>query len=296
MSVGLGSRHEPVDLFRHLPAIYEARRDAGDPFSLLVKLLSESHATIEEGLSRVPEMLDPRTAPAGMDRSQFLPLGEERTGFLEYLAGWVALDPAMLGGHDPSPTTAGGASDSRTRVLRHLVENAAPLQAARGTVSGVRYLLEVLFDAEVEILEWHWPTPFQLGVAASLGADTLLIGEPPLDRCVTLIWDSPRLRQTIASLGGTNAAFNLIELGVGARKIGAVIVSGTMGLDVEDIQARMLEQVRRLHAILRCELPAHVASYVGFRPVGRVDQAELVPFIVGDEKTILGRVQIQRRS
>ena len=101
-----GGQEGSLDLFRHLPAIYAARRDTGDPFSLLVQALAEGHRDIEALLALVPAMLDPRTAPAGFDHPRRLPFGEERLGFLEFLAGWVALDPAVLGGRDPGRARA----------------------------------------------------------------------------------------------------------------------------------------------------------------------------------------------
>jgi hypothetical protein len=289
-----GGREGPLDLFRHLPAIYAARRKAGDPFSLLVEALAEGHRDIEARLALVPAMLDPRTAPAGFDRPRRLPPGEERLGFLEFLAGWVALDPALLGERDRARPAEAPPPDPRTRVLRHLVENAAPLQAARGTVAGLRYLLEVLFDAEVEILEWRWPTAFRPGVAASLGADTLLMGEPPLDRCVTLLFDSPWLRQAIAPVAAAvGGAFGLVELAAGDRGVGAVIMTEAAGPD--GLDPMVAERLERLHAVLKRELPAHVLGYVGFRPGAGAEAAALRPFVVGVGST-LGHVQIQRRS
>lgn len=295
MSAVGGERAEAVDLFRHLPAIYRAGQHAQDPFSLLVRALAESHRDVEGRLALAPRMLDPRTAPSAFDDGDRAAPGEEGRGFLEFLAGWVALDSAMLGRRDSARTPGPGAPDPRTRVLRHLVENAAPLQAARGTAAGIRYLLEVLFDADVEVLERHWPAAFQLGVASSLGADTLVMGEPPLDRCVTLIWDSPRLREAVASAGEGGFADGVLELTAGGRSIGALIMAGAAAeAEHGAFPPEAHEQLQRLHAILKRELPVEILSYIGFRPLGGEGASDLFPFVVEVTSTV-GRIQLQPR-
>ncbi|MBD0270447.1 MAG: hypothetical protein ICV73_00835 [Acetobacteraceae bacterium] len=289
MSAAPADRTEDGDLFRHLPAIYRAGEGALTPFSVLVRALSQSHRDVEGRLASVPRMLDPRTAPSGFDGGVPSPPDGERWGFLEYLAGWVALDPAVMGGG--GHPAAGGARDRRAAALRHLVENAAPLQAARGTLAGTRYLLEVLFDAGFEILERRWPAAFQAGVASSLGVDTLVMGEPPLDRCVTLLWDSARLREAVAPDGAARGVF---ELAAGDRRIGTVVLAE--GDDAESWAPRpeAREQLQRLRAVLEREMPVHILCYVGFKPDGGPGAPELHPFVVEVTSTV-GHIQLQRK-
>jgi phage tail-like protein len=278
------------DLFHYLPGIYQTERDSSNPFTVLVDVLAENQGTLEADLARMPRMLDPRTAPSGFDHPQ--------RGFLEMLAGWVGIDPAMLG---RGPAAAAGRPDPRSAVLRHLVENAAPLQAARGTVAGMRYLLEVLFDADVEILEWQWPAAFQLGEAAALGIDTLLLGEPPLDRCITLVWDAPRLRPVIEWARNRREICLVPELTTGEHLVGSIIIledaADTEPANAADWQTAFQEELLRLRQVLRQELPAHILSYVGFRLPERLAMPGPSPVVVGIEAfATLGRIQIQRES
>jgi phage tail-like protein len=274
------------DLFRHLPGIYQSGRDSPNPFTVLVDVLAENHRMLEADLALMPRMLDPRTAPSAFDHPQ--------RGFLEMLARWVAIDPAML---SRGPPSMAGKPDPRGAVLRHLVENAAPLQAARGTVAGTRYLLEVLFDADVEILEWQWPAAFQLGAAATLGADTLLLGEPPLERCITLVWNAPRLRPVIEWARARPETCLVLDLTTGQRRVGGIIVLADM-VDIEAADAAGLhtafrEELLRLRQVLRQELPAHILSYIGFRPPERPAMPGPSPFIVGiADFATLGHIQI----
>ena len=291
MSATPAERTEDGDLFRHLPAIYRAGEGARDPFSVLVRALSQSHRDVEDRLASAPRMLDPRTAPSGFDRGGPSSPDGERRGFLEYLAGWVALDPAVLDRGGDTPVS--GAPDRRAAALRHLVENAAPLQAARGTLAGTRYLLEVLFDAGFEILERRWPAAFQVGAASSLGADTLVMGEPPLDRCVILLWDSARLREAVAPAAPGGAARSVLELAAGDRRIGTVVLAEGDEAEAWAPRPEAREQLQRLRAVLEREMPAHLLCYVGFKPDGGQGAPEFHPFVVEVTSTV-GHIQLQR--
>ncbi len=324
----------PLDLSRYLPGIYQAGQEERSPFAALLAVLTDNHHAMDARLNAVPLALDPRTAPSAFDH--------DGQGFLEMLAEWVALDPALLGarapgaaeGHDPPHarprpgflevlsgwgtldlaqlavrsrgwTERREGPDPRARVLRHLVENAAPLHAARGTPAGTRYLLEVLFDAGVEILEWRWPAPFQLGEAATLGADTLLMGEPPPGRHATLVWDAEWLDEAMSWAGARPERFQTVEITAGGRKIRNVIgLWGRAGSPPEEEPAEgtprfaaFQEALARLQEVLRRELPADVLAFVGFKlPEGPADTG-LRPFIVGREGfATLGRIQIQREA
>lgn len=270
-------RAEPLVpyLFAHLPALYRAREDAADPFSALVWLAALNQAGLDARLAAAPAQFDPRTATSAFD--------DPRSGFLEMLAGWTALDPAMLGGE------AAAGPDRRAALLRHLVLNAAPLQAARGTRAGTRYLLEVLFGAAIELREWAWPASFQPGEAATLGVDTLVMGDPPLDRCVTLVWDGvdPGAAADMAEAVSDGAEFVALQAGEGP--VGSMILHGAA-------PAPWGQELDRLQEVLRREWPAHVARYIGIH-LPQVARLDLRPFIAGIEGfTTLGHIQIQRES
>jgi hypothetical protein len=272
-----------------------------DPFTLLVYAMAENQARIDNVLDLVPEKLNPRTAPTAYRDLQH--------GFLEFLAGWVAIDPAVLGTEiEPLPNIAD--SDRRIEVLRHLVTNAAALHAARGTSRALRYLLEIIFDADVEILEWHWPTAFQVGVTSVIGINTMVTGPPPLDRCITLLWDSPRLQSAVEWARTAGDRLTVLELNAGGRTVGTVIETRVVsdgeladpdvasGRDTQTAQPlrEYQEKLQRVHVVLRRELPAHITSYVGFRPRDAHPAGMLPPFIVGiRSNSTIGSFQIQRR-
>ena len=308
--------------------------DADDPFTLLVYALSESHWRTERTLALVPERLDPRTAPSALTWPEH--------GFLELLASWVAIDAEMLGiqsdrelidavpldrdlGPDGNKRQDGGTAapdqldaDHQAATLRHLVLNAAPLHAARCTPAATRYLLEVLLDADVEILEWRWPTPLQLDFSGTLGVDAMLTGEVPLDRCLTLLLDSPSIREAIAWARAGRPGLTVTELSLGDRAVGTIIkasvgerpgsdgaghdvakpgASGTQNMSdapIDPLQTMLQEKLRRLHAVLKHELPAHLMSYVGFKPYNTRPPLDVLPYVVQVNSTI-GRFQIQRK-
>jgi len=309
--------------------------DADDPFTLLVYALSESHWRVERTLAQAPERLDPRSAPSA--------LNWPRHGFLELLASWVAIDAAMLGirsdrdevdavpldrdlGLDPDDlpedgTAESGRSDAdhQAEKLRHLVLNAAPLHAARCTPAATRYLLEVLFDADVEILEWRWPTPLQLDVSGTLGVNAMLTGEVPLDRCVTLLLDSRPIREAIAWARAGRPGLTVTELPLGDRSVGTIIkasvsersgfepagrdisrsaTSGTLDIDdtmIDPLQIELQEKLQRLHSVLRQVMPAHLMSYVGFKPYDTQPAPDVLPYVVQVSSTV-GQFQVQRKS
>jgi len=161
----------------HLPAIYQQDERDGSPNFLgqfllaFEQVLSGLRVVAEPGLE---EKLDGITDPdsgavllAGSER-YFEPgpaLPDEHRApheFLDWLAGWVALSLR---------------ADLDEERQREFIANAVSLYRERGTRRGLERLIQIYTRLAPTIDEMN--TPFQLGVHATIGVDTILGGGGP---------------------------------------------------------------------------------------------------------------------
>lgn len=280
-----------LDLMEHLPGIFREqavdselgrafRRDerqadgeqTSDPLRAIVRLYEEDSVfRAEQTLRELPRSFD-------ADQATYAP-GWPIADFLGMLAHWVALeaeDVAMYG--EPGRAWA-------ERKLRFLVKNAAALHAARGTPHGLRYILEVFCDADVEVLEWTWPQGFHVGVASSIGVDTFLTGQPDVAHCSTVIWKTPLppgddqdvvwLETPCRSALGERRILNRLRTGPEARTASV--------LDT---------RLTRMKRLLTLESPAHTASYLALEQAEAPPPPEAAVFVVGLTSTA-GNVWIE---
>jgi phage tail-like protein len=83
-------------------------------------------------------------------------------GFLEWLAGWVALELP---------------EDWPEKVKRNLIPRIVQLYKIRGTKKGLEEFLNIYCESDVTIDEWY--SPFQVGVTSTVGRDGVIGGGPP---------------------------------------------------------------------------------------------------------------------
>ena len=287
------SEPPPLDLMQYLPAIFReqqadlelgrvVRRDerqadgeqTADPLRAIVRLYEESAVLrAEQTLRELPRSFD-------ADQATYAP-GWPIADFLGMLARWVALeadDVAMYG--------ARGRAWAE-RKLRFLVKSAAALHAAHGTPHGLRYVLEVFCDANVEVLEWTWPQGFEVG-ASSIGIDTFLTDQPDVGHCLTAVWKTPLpagedrdvqwLETPCRSELGERRILNLIRMTPEPR--------------TEGLLERRLTRMKRL---LTLESPAHVASFLALEPVEGPPRPPAAVFVVELTST-LGSVWLETVS
>ncbi len=152
-------------LLSFLPSIYQKQAESeGDPLKAILKTFDHFLSDIEDKSGNIDSFLDPDLATDVTDKN-----GRD---FLTWLASWV-----VLGIDD-------GWSEKKKR---YLIKNAAQIYNHRGTLSGLKYILEQFFDIDVEIEEWSWPSGMEIGRRSSIGVDTHLMEKLNIKQCFKLI-------------------------------------------------------------------------------------------------------------
>lgn len=153
-------------LLTYLPAIYQKQaEEEGDPLRALLIVFEYFFSGIEKKIDTIDNYFDPYLTSALPDRN-----GKD---FLSWLASWVTLE-----------------LDERwsEKKKRYLIKNAALLYRYRGTLTGLKYIIEQFFDIEVEIKEWNWPDGMKIGTRSSIGINTILVEKTDINLCFTVIW------------------------------------------------------------------------------------------------------------
>jgi phage tail-like protein len=162
-------------LDRYLPAVFQERAREEDPLRAVLGAFEQELDRVDDALVRFETQLAPSTATYGRERD-----------FLTWLAGWVAVDPALV---TPYPLGDEATQERRReRLLRALVARATELHAAAGTAAGLADWLLATTEARVELCEWCWPTSFVVGVSSMVGVDGWLGDQTlPTHRCAVVI-------------------------------------------------------------------------------------------------------------
>ena len=156
-----------------LPWVFQRTAQPGNPLTALLDVMEDMHAPVEETLSHLDSMFDPRrTADA----------------FVPYLAGWVDLgvlvDVSRGGGPAASTTFPTGMGR-----LRELIASAAMLSEWRGTKRGLQMFLEIAtgaggFSIDEQVRKPDGTIrPFHLQVTAP---KDLVVHRPLLERIIEL--------------------------------------------------------------------------------------------------------------
>jgi len=95
---------------------------------------------------------------------------------LGWLASWLdlELDPDWL-------ANPGNGEDSPYGKAREVIARIASLQGLRGTPGGLKKMIKLFHDLDVEILEHAWVRGMEIDLASIIGVDTLITEEPDAD-------------------------------------------------------------------------------------------------------------------
>ncbi len=153
-------------LFNYLPSIYQKQtEEEGDPLRAILTISEYLFSGIEETIDNVDNYFDPFLTTTVKDKAE--------KDFLTWIASWVSL------GLDE------GWSEQKKR---YLIKNAVTLYRYRGTLTGLKYIIEQFFDINVEIMEWEWPHGMEIGRRSSIGIDACLMERLERKQCFKLIW------------------------------------------------------------------------------------------------------------
>ena len=154
------------ELLRILPAIYhDAAETPANPFRALLLVIQGNFKRLENEIDTIERYFDVTQAPAGSI--------DDEPDFLTWLSTWVGLE----------------LDDKWSEAKkRYAIKNAVNLHKYRGTVTGLTYMLALYFNIDVEIIEWVWPEPMEIGIRNTIGVDSTLYNAPDLNSCFTLTW------------------------------------------------------------------------------------------------------------
>lgn len=152
-------------LAAHLPGIFhrEAEKKLSPLWALLL-LIEDNFGSITKVIDKIETYFDIWRAPDGT---------EGEPDFVTWLGSWVGLIPGQ---------------DWPVQKKRYVLSIAADLHKYRGTITGLRSMLALFFEIEVEIEEWTWPEVMQIGVRNTIGVDTRIADQFNINHCFTVTW------------------------------------------------------------------------------------------------------------
>jgi phage tail-like protein len=171
-------------LAAYLPGIFheEAEKKLSPLWALLL-LIEDNFDSISKIIDKIDQYFDIWRAPAGTT-------GDE-PDFVTWLGSWVALVPEQ---------------DWPEQKKRYALGIAAHLHKYRGTITGLRCMLSLFFEIEVEIKEWTWPEGMRTGVNNTIDVDTRIDDRYNINHCFTVTWKpkpgeiGPDLKQKLADI------------------------------------------------------------------------------------------------
>jgi phage tail-like protein len=213
-------------LLNALPELYRALvEEPSHPLLALLAISGNCFLHIVFELDRIDTNFDPLSTSAEQDSND--------RSFLDWLAGWVVLDIDLI-----------GIEADATRLeakKRFLIRQATYLYRIRGTTQGLKALIELLFDIEVEIREWQWPQGMVVGCRSTLNVDTRLMEETDRQCCFEVRWNPgtehwDRLEQLTAMIrtvidrekpAHTQCYFNVVRPEKPAKKLPNLVINVT---------------------------------------------------------------------
>lgn len=168
----------------HLPGIFHKDAETKlSPLWALLLLMEDNFDSISTIIDGIDRYFDIWRAPTGL-------IGNE-ADFVTWLGSWVALIPER---------------DWPRQKKRYALSLAAELHKYRGTVTGLKYMLALFFEIDVEIEEWTWPEGMQIHVRNSIDIDTRIDDQYNINNCFTVTWKpgpdeiGPGIKQKIADI------------------------------------------------------------------------------------------------
>ena len=261
---------------KYLPGVYQEHGSIpGTPLWTILSIIEAFFSDLEEKLERLPEYSDPDIAPLAEHPDH---------DFLSWLAQWVAmsLDRDLLA---ECFTAEGLTGEKIQRRWRRLIKDAARLYRLRGTPLGLRYMVEVVYDVDVEIIERAWPQGMVIGVCSSIGEQTFIIDPPDFARSFLVLIEPPVPEQTLSEpsenwLDVPYTDEDIVQKG----RLRACV--GTKTALTSD--ASYLENLRKIKQFVDREKPIHTQCFIAFQ--GGQPSPEEAPglprMVIGLESTI----------
>jgi phage tail-like protein len=168
----IGNLHNRTpDSIKYLPAVFHGEaEERHSPLWALLLTIEHFFGQIEDRIKHIEQNFDIYQAHT------FSGEARENKDFLSWLFTWVAFDPDQSWSEQKK---------------RYVLGKAAELYTYRGTITGLRYMLDLFFGIEVEVSEWTWPRGMQVGVQNTIGIDTVLHEKPNLNHCFVITWHVP---------------------------------------------------------------------------------------------------------
>lgn len=171
-------------LAAYLPGIFheEAEKKLSPLWALLL-MMEDNFGSVSAIIDDIDKYFDIHRAPAAVTG--------DKPDFVTWLSTWVALIPEQ---------------NWPEQKKRHALGIAVDLHKLRGTIPGLKYMLDLFFEIDVEINEWTWPDAMQIGVHNTIGMDTRIDGQYNINHCFTVTWKpepeelGPDLKQKIADI------------------------------------------------------------------------------------------------
>lgn len=204
---------------------------------------------------------------------------------LSWLASWLALDldPEWL---RDLPQPAGAETNShpagRFAKAREVIETIAPLYSERGTPEGLRKMIKLFFDVEVEIHEHSSIRSMEIGVRSTIGDDIWLTETPDLELDFVVLVHSfpPAAKAGIPCLLVSGSQNTPVVCFGGARPPGEAtdpVLSG----EQEAFVVKLGELIER-------EKPAHTRGFLAFADASAPKPKPLeTPPMVIEESSII---------
>lgn len=209
---------------QYLPAVYAKRAPDPGVLDRFLSLFESLFVDVESEIARLDRLFDPWAAPAG---------------WLEELAGWLALDLE---------------EDWSEEKKRRAIAQAFAAYAWRGTARGLREAIRFRTGVEARIEEpllhaaW-WSLP-----EGGAGEDTPATAMSILGFTTALAPAEPQ-----GAVLGTSAVFDQSHL-ITAQELGTPLFEETahrFTVGIYDFQAHEPETLRRVRAVVESEKPAH---------------------------------------
>lgn len=153
-------------LAAYLPGIFHKDAEKKlSPLWALLLLMEDNFNSISTIIDDIDTYFDIRHAPAGLT-------GDE-PDFVTWLGSWVALVPEQ---------------SWTEQKKRYALGIAADIHKYRGTITGLKYMLALFFEIEVEIEEWTWPEGMRIDLRNTIDVDTRIDDQYNINHCFTVTW------------------------------------------------------------------------------------------------------------
>jgi len=299
---------------KFLPAIFQkAVRESGGPLAAIL-------STFDELVAGVEMFLEPERGSCYFDPDLFRwPAGDEgnrarcEREWINWLATWVCLpmdqDPIQRNGG--AVETQGHQPDVRDRGIpgedngldtpeyqwgqesRRIIADAVSLHKRRGTVDGLKRMLETFYGVKADIRERSWPRGLEIGTHSTIGVQTFIQNPPHRSRAFVVLLEVEILEFPREDLGDlTGDWINTPLLGAADGAIARTYVFSRQEKQLqkkktdkecedEPPQGILGPRIEKVIEAIYREKPAHISCYIAFKGKPRQAPKPLSPCEIG---------------